>query len=250
LTTLRDAGGAIAVSVTAHGKPLNNLYVFTAALKNAGTAPIVPADILEKITLKTSAPWQIIAITKGGEGALGFSWRKISDTAFQAEPALINPGDWVWAAVYMTYLGSGPPPTRDGILMPPLEWSARITNLKSITPESELGDTISFSALAVSLSPVGVGVVLAAFSICFMLYLWLLHFNGALSPWRLRSVASVVVAAVLSISGAEAFNSYVMGNQYDLYFNALNAPILVVNVLCLAALFVNTRFRAGGAIPP
>src|SRR5665213_3117832 len=50
LSALRNAEGAINVTIDAEEKPLHNLFSVTVFLQNTGSAPILPSDIYQNIT--------------------------------------------------------------------------------------------------------------------------------------------------------------------------------------------------------
>jgi hypothetical protein len=253
LSALRNAGGAISVTVDAGGKPLHNLFVSTVILKNTGQAPILPTDIFGKITLKTTAPWQIITVTNGLQGGIAFDWRKMSDLAFQAEPALINPGDVIWATVYLTNQNDADV-TQDDTLSPPLEWDARISNLKAILtePQNDPGSLAS-GQLVVFITSGGILIIVLSFIVYYGLYLHLFYLNGFLSPWRTLSFCLVLSAGLVSLSAAEAGNTYIVGPtpyipQID---HLLNIPVLFFNLVALGTLFWMWRrkSRSGAGKP-
>lgn len=243
LSTLRNAGGAITVAIGAAGGPLHNLFVSTVTLKNTGYAPILPTDIYGNIRLKTSAPWQIIAVTNGLQGGVSFDWRKVNDAEFLAEPALINPGDLIWATVYLTYPDDrGAAPDNE---IPPLEWDARISNLKAILTDSQNTSLLASGPLVVFITSWGIFSIILSFLIYFGLYLQLLHLNRFLSPWRIQSLVLVAGTGVVSLCAAEAGNAYIIGPTIYLpqVDHLLNLPVLIFNLVLLGMLYFMGRQR-------
>jgi hypothetical protein len=103
LDSLHNAGNLIVTSVKdERGTNIKQLYPTLVLLTNTGSAPILPTDVYGKFKLVTKDPWVIIAITSGaGNGSPAFSWHRLSDTEFEADPILINPQDIALSTAYM-----------------------------------------------------------------------------------------------------------------------------------------------------
>jgi hypothetical protein len=129
LDDLRNASDAVTTSVVdAKGNKIDNLYSANISLVNNGNAPILPADYDGKVRLTIREPWSIITIKSLSDfGAPQFLWQKVSNTEFNANPILINPGDLISLNLYLT--SSVAKPDTDVL---PITWNARISNLSQI----------------------------------------------------------------------------------------------------------------------
>ena len=231
--------GIISVQVNAEGKVLRNLFVELTTLRNSGHAAIVPDDIYENISLSTEAPWRIIAVTNKSDAgqSIAFTWERVSDTQFKALKALINPGDFLAATVYLTRM-SDDISEKD----PPLIWSARISNLpeikKQATETFELQQP-GFLPVALYLGGNGLLFVLFSFSIYALSYFYLLQANRYDLSMSASRILFYVFACLLSLAAADAGNAYVFGSK--IISNApvenwLNLPWLLMNWLILGFL--------------
>jgi hypothetical protein len=122
--------------LTVEDKTVGNLVIAHDLLRNTGRVPVLPSDYFQNLTVSVSPPWYIVAVesSKDGLGNVPLRWKRNSDTQFEAEPSLLNPGDSVSTVVYLTNtnvaktLSIGPDPTT--------LWDARITNLRMISTAS------------------------------------------------------------------------------------------------------------------
>src|SRR5262249_33243534 len=71
-----------------------NVSIISAWITNKGRTPILPSDFYENFSVTVTKPWKIVAV----EGKPTFPeirahWKRVSDTRFEADPILLNPGD-------------------------------------------------------------------------------------------------------------------------------------------------------------
>jgi hypothetical protein len=131
-----DFAGKAQVSIAFEGRPLRNLFVERDILRNTGRVPILPSDYVEKLTVSTQTPWTILDVDGSLKppGNVVLHWKRKSDTSFEAEPALLNPGDTVSTDIYLTSLQDVSGSDVKQTLEPAAKWDTRIVNLRAISP--------------------------------------------------------------------------------------------------------------------
>ncbi|RXD04879.1 hypothetical protein EQZ23_06995 [Sphingomonas sp. UV9] len=213
LSDLSPRDAAVEVRVLSDGKPVRKLRVVQATLENTGATPILPADMVEPLSIRAEKNWKIVGIANQPllkETAPQLKWTRVDDGVFKSEPALINPGDMVWATVYLSWTGEGePPPTTDQAV----SWLARIANLRGIANDKNtLEESIRRSGpIEVHLWGWGVPFTLASFAIyCWLTVLLLARF-GLMRPDSRAGLAAVPLTSLLNIAAAEAGATYVFG---------------------------------------
>ena len=104
INALRDISpGGIKIKLTLDDKFINNLFTSQATIRNIGNAPVLPSDYKEKLNVTVNDPWQIVNVSNTfSNGFVQFHWKKVNNTKFEAEPALLNPGDIVMTTLYIT----------------------------------------------------------------------------------------------------------------------------------------------------
>jgi hypothetical protein len=246
LDDLKNAGDAITTSVVdAKGNKIDNIYNATIYLANSGAAPILSTDFDGKVKLVTKEPWSILTIRNTTEsGTPHFNWHKLSNTEFEADPILINPGDLFSISVYLTSDVAKPDTTKV-----PLNWDVRIANLSQIDyPSSDdLAAQPSFPELLhVRVDYVGnyVLIFLILFSAYLSVYVYYLMEKGFFSS-RLLHVIYVVGAALLALVATDVTVTYLTG-PFDKINHAMNAPILIANFLVLCWIALRLRVNASG----
>ncbi len=183
LDDLRQAHEVVTYSVVdAKGNTLENMYSLVVTLKNIGTAPILATDFFGKVRLTTKDPWVILTINGVSQtGAPSFTWHKLDNTTFEAEPVLINPGDEFTNVVYMT----STKPQEDLIPSPPITWDMRVVNMDHIDygGSSTSASPLIPQLINVSVSYVGNSVLtlLIIFSLYLGIYVYYLCVAGQLS---------------------------------------------------------------------
>jgi hypothetical protein len=247
LDDLKNAGDAITTSVVdAKGNKIDNIYNATIYLANSGAAPILSTDFDGKVKLVTKEPWSILTIRNTTEiGTPHFNWHKVSNTEFEADPILINPGDFFSISVYLTSDIAKP----DTIKVP-LSWDVRIANLSQIDypPSDDLAaQPPSFPELLnVRVDYVGnyLLIFLILFTAYLSVYVYYLMEKGFFSS-RLLNVAYVVGAALWALVATDVTVTYLTG-PFDKINHAMNAPILIANFLVLCWIALRLRVNASG----
>ena len=245
LKAIRDSS-VFNLSLRIGDQEINRLYTSTAILENDGNSAITPQEIFEPITIKTVAPWKIIAVADQPNANVQFIWKRKNDQEFYADKALVNAGDRIWSTVYLTY-ESVSEPAGEQLLNVPLVYSARITNLKAIENHNLQDENhnlqnntfIVRSSIIVGAWGWGIVVLIVMFCVYFSLYLIFLERLGLLMAHSFRTSNTLLIAAVVSVSSAEAGNAYLFGDSPFFYSinHWLNAPVLIINYVALASLF-------------
>jgi hypothetical protein len=249
LDDLRNAGDAINTSVLdAKGKRIDNLYSSLLYLGNSGTSPVVTSDYDGKVKLTTKEPWSFITIRNNSDvGAPQFNWRKVSNTEFEADPILINPGDFIGSTVYLT--SSSPKPDGSAI---PLIWDVRIANLHEIDYGNSEASTKSEIPQLLNVSVGYVGNYLIVFLLLFIAYLstyvYYLMTQGYLRS-KLMDVVYVVLSALFSLVAADATVTYI-SQPFATINHTANAPFLICNFLLLCWIAYKMHQKVGGARNP
>jgi hypothetical protein len=241
----------ISIEVESAGVALKNVIVVQTLLTNNGKSPILPSDIFEPLSISAKDPWKIVTLVNASSDAtsiIKFKWTKVSDQEFQAQPALLNPGDAVWVNVYLTNSKMGE--KLDEQFKKPdsiISWSGRVSNVKSISKNRD-SNSINFGKyLFVFISDWGIPFFVFSFVLYFTLYYALLSQYGIFSPFRLSSFAIFTACAVICFCASDAGTTYVFGTFYGPTSNLLNAPILLANAFILGGLtYFGWRKRRGG----
>jgi hypothetical protein len=250
LSVLRDRA---TITVTVGDETFDNLIITEALFKNTGKNPILPSEYHENLTVTVNAPWKIVTVENQGRFSFGESillnWKRISDTSFEAEPALLNPGDQVSVRVYLTNtLGSGGAASREKD-SPIVEWSARITNLREFSKPPDMLADISHTMLDMR----GIIVLLYGWTVPFVIaiaivfqaaYLYFLQRLDMLRGGKWRSSSLLIGISVLSFVAAESLSTYLFENWWTAVAGIphwFNAPPLLLSSAILAALWWKTR---------
>lgn len=132
LKDLSNASNLFKLTLSEGNKPINNISIMHAVLTNSGKSPILPTEIHDNFSLNTQEPWSIIAISGSDWDNIAIlpTWKKINDWKFEALPVLLNPGDRIWATVYLTR-DSGVSFNK-GNEKPTVFWKGHVVNLTSI----------------------------------------------------------------------------------------------------------------------
>ncbi len=208
------------------------MYSPVLTLYNTGAAPILPTDFFGKVQLTTKDPWKILTINSGPQtGAPSFTWRKVSDTTFEADPVLINPGDQISNVIYMT----STKPQDDVFPSPPLTWNMRVVNLDQIEYAGATPPKAPFIPQLINVSVFYVGnsvlLLLALFAIYLGVYVYYLFTMGRSSS-PLITTFFVVAIGLWSIVAADTGETY-LTLPFSGINHLLNAPILVINFIAL-----------------
>lgn len=248
LSALRDEAS---ISVILKNQTLDNLVIGQAYFRNVGAAPIVPDDYHENLSASVKKPWNIVAVEnqrRFGQ-SVPLEWRRVSATRFEAEPALLNPGDQVAVRVYLTNTASGGPFVSDPEGGPEIEWNARITNLRAFYEPPDLLERFEREystkwGIVVHLAGWGVPLTIVAALLFQTLYVHLLACAGYLRKWGWYSISLIVLASLLSFTAAECIATYLFGGFMTNVTGVdhfLNAPPIVLHAVVLIFLWWKAR---------
>ena len=250
LSALKDKA---TMSVTVEGETYDNIVIAQAYFVNAGTAPIVPAEYHEKLSVSVDSPWKIVAVENGtsfGKKVM-LEWRRISDTRFEAKPALVNPRDKFDVSVYLTNTEFSAPYPADEAPDPAVDWSARVTNLPEFSSTGDILERLqqeysAFPPIRVHLSGWAVVFTIAVALVLQVTYLHLLARSGLVREWRLSSIGLVALTSLLSFVAAECLATYLFRNVMTYYGvdHWMNAPPLIINAALLAFLWWKVATRS------
>ena len=252
LLDLGDSGRLISISARVGTKQLDEIIIENAILKNTGTVPIRPEDTYEPLGLTVDSPWKIFAIV-GLPGYIPAAWHQVTDQEFRADKMLLNPGEQIWATLYLTR-----PNSSSVIQDPPInpQWVARIAGLS----EPELSPAVPSAAVIergkkllsvswgvqVALTGWGVPFVLLFVGICELGYLAEFRLLGLLSPWKKTSYALVTGSVLLTVIAAEATSTLLIPSPMTVFAQVsygLNLPCVILNIFGLAGFGVWTIVR-------
>lgn len=248
INPLRDLsafGERASFSLRLEKQRIDNLTIVGAWITNKGGVPILPSDFYEKLSVTVEKPWKIVAVENRGifSPEIRVSWRRVSETRFEAEPLLLNPGDRIEANVYLTdteFQGGASAAT--GGREPVLKWRVRIANLRGFSdPPDLLADGFG---IQVRLSGWALPFTLFAAMLFQALYIHLLFRAGFLQDWTWRSIIVVLCASLLAFSAAEASATYLFPDHLTKLLGVdhwLNAPVIVAHALALSLLYWRAR---------
>jgi hypothetical protein len=256
LSDIRRAKNDMTIVLKSGDAQVANLRVRQTWLQNTGKAVILPGDMVEPLSISTSAPWRIITVVPSAGARNLVTWTRKSDVEFVTAPTLLNPGDVVWANVYLTKPGDESATEAADKAEepdPPLEWHARIANLHAITVEPDR----KFDDVSKAMGPLfsiiwgwGVPFLLLAFASLASLNLLLFARLGWLSPLKPLVLAAFVGTLLLSLGSAEAATTYVFGlfpYERGAITWTTNIPPMVASLAGLAVLAVlNHRKKRRG----
>jgi hypothetical protein len=129
---LSALGNRVTLSLKVENQVMDNLVIAKAFLRNIGAVPILPSDYHEKLSITVNKPWKIVAVENSHDffQAIELRWKRIANDKFEAEPALLNPGDNVSTNVYLTNTRFASASATEKQPEARVEWNARITNLR------------------------------------------------------------------------------------------------------------------------
>lgn len=227
--------------------------IASSSLRNAGTSPILPSDFHENINVTVESPWMIVAVENKWTLGAKLKWKKISDTRFEAEPTLLNPGDTLYTYIYLTNKQFKQIPTNKEHAEPNIVWSARIVNLRGFTePPSFLDRYLNLKYIGwgifIHLSGWAVPFVIITAMLFQALYLYLLARAGLLQTMRLATtILLLLVASLLSFAAAESMATYLFpdvlirmqGIQHE-----YNAPFIILYWIVLFFLYRKAKLKS------
>lgn len=221
------------------------VYYYTIA--NSGKSAIHPNDFVEPIQVSTEEPWELLAVDTAWSNPpeLEVSWRKATTNTFEMEPTLLNVGDTLQVAFFITSS------ERDNIddydKNPPLNWTARIVNVRSLDAEKQKSNAeisglgtfyLIFHQEGWSLY-FWVGVT----TILFILGYWMYSNDNRLPSkfWIRIIVLSFILW--LSITSADTIITVLFRRRFDQWWGA--GYLLIVHILVFvyfAIPFIITRY--------
>lgn len=217
MSDLSALGEKVRLSLTVENETVDNLVISKAYLKNAGNSPIIPDDYHENISVSVPEPWKIVAVKSPGDllNQIKLTWNKVTDTRFEAQPALLNPGDRVSTTIYLTN-------TKFKGLMDynvyrdlKVKWNARITNLRRFSKMPLAFDNIRFPrGIIVLLSGWALPFTLLLAGLFLCLYLYLLFKSALLKTVSHTSIPVIAAFSLLSFGAAEVI-AYYLFRQYQ-----------------------------------
>lgn len=241
---LSALGDKVALSLRIGNQTTDNLLIAKMRLRNTGTVPILPSEYHENFSINVHKPWKILAVEneKDAFRCIEFKWNRISETRFEAEPALLNPGDRVSTHIYITNTQSEKLSTRDRLSARIVECKARIVNLRDFTKPPDMFRLTSrrFFWISVDLEGWALPFVILASMFFLALYLHLLYRIGLLQSMQLPAILLVLGANFLSLATAESMATYFFGSTMTRLFGInhwVNAPWIILNAAMVMILY-------------
>jgi hypothetical protein len=248
IDALRDISQeGIRVKLTLNEQPIDNLSISSATIKNAGSVPVLPIDYHEKLSVSVNEPWKIINVNNSyPKHFVQLHWKRVNDTKFEAEPALLNPGDIVSTKVYLTNTKFGAISILDKASEPQVTWSVRIVNLPAFYEPPSFLERVQgkYFGFEVNLSGWGLPFTIVAALLFQALYLHLLSCAGFLNGWNWRVIAVILCVSLLSFAAAESSATYLFGNirtEIQGVQHWANAPFIMIHILVLCFLYRKAR---------
>ncbi|MEH3102591.1 MAG: hypothetical protein PGN12_01620 [Sphingomonas phyllosphaerae] len=234
-------GSTVQVTVLSGGEPVRNLRIIQATLENTGATPILPADMVEPLSIKSEKNWRIVGV--GNQPLLAgaapqLQWTRVNDGEFTSAASLINPGDTVWATVYLSWTGAGEPPARGERAV---SWRTRIANLRGIETGSDAYEEVMRRSgpIEVRLWGWGVPFTTASFAVYCLLTVLLLARGGLIRTDRPITLAIVPLTGLVNLAAAEAGATYVFGVSPFIPIPVshwANLPPILLNIVMIAVL--------------
>ena len=255
MNDLAALGNEAALSLSIRNQSTNNFIIAKEWIRNTGSAPILPSDYHEKITVNVQKPWKILEVGNSLDfpSAIAFKWKRINDTKFEAEPALLNPGDIVSTNIYLTYAELNKPSITGRSPTVITEWKARIVNMNDFTivpyylmEFSKPGSKGNISGIQVFLYGWSLVIVIVISSIFFALYLQLMNLAGLLQDMHIKSILLVVGASLLGFADAESTVYYIVPNDFieaSGINHIANAPWIILHLIFICYLYRKSQFR-------
>lgn len=251
LVDLSALGNRARLSLRVENHTFSNLFIAQSYIRNVGKVPILPSDYTQPLTVSVKDPWRIIAIANSAlfsSVAVQLRWKRVDNYSFEAENALLNPGDLVATYVYLTNSRTPAGDVKFSAPKPEIEWKARIVNLRSFHEPADFFDREKRQrwGIFVDLSGWSLLFTLAAALLYQALDLHLLARAELLRGWGGHSIIIVLVVSLIAFAAAESMATYLFGNLMTALTGVnhwLNAPPIVLHVLLLLLLFHRIRIR-------
>jgi hypothetical protein len=219
-----------------------NLVITNAWITNKGRSPILPGDFYEHLSVSVDKPWKIIAVEDKGIMSPGIRlhWKRVTDTRFEADPTLLNPGDRLDPVVYMTNTDlTDVAPARSE---PALRWNVRIANLREFSsPPNPFGN---YFGVAVQLTGWALPFTLLAATLFQALYLRLLVRGKFLRGWGWWPIILVLLTSLLAYAAAESSATYLFPESLYSILGVdhwINAPWIILHVIVVCFLYWKAR---------
>jgi hypothetical protein len=246
LTDLAALGDREVMKITIGTEAIDNLVIAHAILRNAGQSPIVPADYFENIRVAVQTPYRILAVNSD-PGPLQLSWNRRTEQQFEAQPALFNPGDSVGLRIYITNTAPGQADRSNVMPQVPLQWSARILNLRSFAPSPPRPlDTRAFSGITILIGGWRLPCMLALALFFFACYMYLLYTAGIVRKLTVLSGTFLAAASLISFMAAESITDLLFGGSLPTLppLNSNNISVIAIHVVSISALLWKSGPRA------
>jgi len=248
---LSAIGDRVTLSLKVKGQLINNLIIAKGYLSNTGAVPIVPSEYHENLSINVKSPWRIISVENSPDlrPAVELRWRRISDTKYEADPALLNPGDKTSTNIYLTNTRFSEAVITETEPRAEIEWKARITNLRAIIEPPSIIDRLmkgSRFGIIVQLSGWSLPFMSIAFLLFQALYLHLLSRAGLSRDWTWRTIVLILGTSLLSLTAAESIVTYLFNMPYNELFGLgvdhwLNAPWIILHAAATITLYWKAR---------
>jgi len=245
-------GDRVNLSLTMDNQTIDNLIIAQAFLRNVGGAPILPSDYHENLSVSVRNPWKIVTVENSTflPSDIELRWERVSDTRFEAEPALLNPGDRVGMLVYLTNIQFAGLSASEKPTEPQVKWSTRVTNLRALYEPPPAHERLEqrirsrLFGIYVELSGWALPFTIVAALLFQALYLHLLVRARFLQGWRWHSISLVLCSSLLGFASAESTATYLFGNSFTEMFGVnhwLNAPPIILHLMVLSFLYQKAR---------
>jgi hypothetical protein len=250
---LSALGDKVDLSLRIENQVTDNLFIAKAWLNNVGTAPILPSDYYEKISVNVPTPWKILAVEdeKGFQSLVNFKWKRISDTKFEAEPALLNPKDMVSTNIYLTNTQFRKKSSADKRPEVKVEWKARIVNMKGFAEIPSFSIDLKDGGVSINLEGWSLAFTIITSMLFLALYLHLMLRAGFIGNINLRGIILIVAAGLLSFAAAESMSTYLYGSFNTKLLGVshwLNAPWIIAHTIVIISLWLKAHRRQNSII--
>jgi hypothetical protein len=247
MSDLSPLGEKVRLSLEVDDETVDNLVISKSFLKNVGNSPIIPDDYHENISVSVPDPWRIVAVKSPGDLVyeVELTWNKVTDTLFEAQPALLNPGDKVSTIIYLTNTKFKGLMDYDVYQSLKVKWNTRITNLRYFSKWHSPWDEPlrpTWGGIVVHLSSWALPFTLMTAVLFLCLYLYLLFKSALLTKISYSNIPVIAAFSLLSFSSAEVIAYYLFDPFPPLLkqfvgFEWINWVIFAVHVIAITYLY-------------
>lgn len=242
-------GDRLSLSMSFDQRPVKNLISATMVLTNIGGFPIVPSDFYEPLSINVNKPWSILGVV-ANDPPVSSKWHRVNDQKFEAEGALINPGDDVRVNVYLTNTEIQNP-SRAQINDIDLNWATHVANLRQISVRENIFASSAKDYWGVTTIFYGWRTVFfILFSVIFMaLYVSLMYKIVLIVRPEIEVIAWVVLAGLISCSASDGLTEILFPSIFTktVGLSWYNYPAIALSLILLLYLLV-MNFRAKRAV--